>query len=258
MVNTDDKFAEFETIKLAEPKKAGSKIILRDVAREKVDIEVKHTKKIEKVEVPPEEKPHVISTKKVEKKTKPAEKLSAKEIKNREIEKAVKSATKFPVENTKKNHGVGFGWKRAILVTACTATIAFAVAYFINLASTDMSIQVAAMQSGIEATYPTYVPRDYVLSDVTSASGKVTIHFKKGTDGFGITEEESAWDSDALLNNYVKMTYGNEYTVVKEQGLTLYMGDNWEAWVNGGMLYKLFVDSGTLTKKQMKSIATSL
>jgi hypothetical protein len=258
MVNTDEKFTEFETIHLGEPEKAKSKIILRDVAREKVDIEVKRPTKIVKEEIKPEEKPRVISTRKEEKKPEPVVKLSAKEIKDREIEKAVKTASKFPMETPKKKRGVGLGWKRAVLITGCMATISFAVAYFINLASTDMSIQVAAMQSGIQATYPTYVPRDYKLSDVTSASGKVTIHFKKGTDGFGITEEETTWDSDALLNNYVKMTYGNDYSMIVEQGLTLYMGDNWEAWVNGGMLYKLFIDSGTLTKKQMKSIATSL
>ncbi len=257
-MSTESFFGEFETMKLAEPQKAASRIILRDVTRERTPIEVRRTTKMEKKTLAPEEKPRVISTKK-ETKQPQVVKLSAKEIKEREIEKAVKSASKFPINDTKKEKkSFEFGWKRMVLTTVCCATISFAIAYFINLASTDMSIKVAAVQSGIEANYPKYVPNDYILSDVTSSSGKVTIHFKKGSDGFGITEESSNWDSDALLNNYVKMTYGNDYTVVREQGLTIYMGDNWEAWVNGGMLYKLFIDSGNLTKKQMKSIATSL
>jgi hypothetical protein len=60
------------------------------------------------------------------------------------------------------------------------------------------------------------------------------------------------------LSNFIKPTYNNDYTVVREQGLTLYMGTNWQVWVNGGMLYKLNITSGTLTKKQLKAIATSL
>jgi len=257
-MSTESFFGEFETMKLAEAKKNTSRIILRDVTRERTPIEVRRMPKETKKELTPEEKPRVISTKKKVEQPQPV-KLTAKEIKQREIEKAVKSASKFPVTDTKKEKKqFEFGWKRMVLTTACCATISFAIAYIINLASTDMSIKVAAVQSGIEAKYPTYVPHDYELSDVTSSSGKVTIHFKKGSDGFGITEEKLDWDSDALLNNYVKMTYGNDYTLVREQGLTLYMGDNWEAWVNGGTVYKLFVDSGSLTKKQMKSIATSL
>ncbi|MBQ3296333.1 hypothetical protein IJG95_01325, partial [Candidatus Saccharibacteria bacterium] len=68
-----------------------------------------------------------------------------------------------------------------------------------------------------------------------------------------------SWDSSALLNNYVRENYSDdEYSVVIEQGLTIYMGSNWEAWVNGGLLYKLQVKTGSLTKKQLKTIATSL
>lgn len=121
-----------------------------------------------------------------------------------------------------------------------------------------MSIQVAASQSGINAKYPAYIPRGYEMSDVTSSSGKVSMRFK-GDDGeFIISEENSSWDSEGLLNNFIKPTYNNDYTVVREQGLTLYMGANWQVWVNGGMLYKLNITSGTLTKKQLKAIATSL
>ena len=120
-----------------------------------------------------------------------------------------------------------------------------------------MSLKVAAVQSGIDAAYPSYVPRGYSLSDVTSGTGKVSMHFKSADGEFGLTEENSSWDSEALLNNYVKQNYDNDYSVVREQGLTLYMGNDWETWVNGGVLYKLTIDSGSLTKKQMKSIATS-
>ena len=247
--------AEFETMKLDLSKKTtpSSRIILRDVAKEQpvsrvMDIKPKAPVKSEVKAVAPEPAK--------------AQKITAKEIKEQEIEKAIKAATKLPAteDNSRRQRKLfgEFGWARAVLAATCVATIVFATIYFINLASSDMSIKVAAMQSGIEATYPAYVPRGYELSDVVSSSGKITMHFNGEEGSFGLTEENSSWDSEALLNNYVKPTYNTDYTVIRENGLTLYMGNDWEAWVNGGKLYKLSVDSGSLTKKQMKSIATSL
>lgn len=280
----ESKPEEFETLKInTKIEKPESKIILRDVAKPVEEIEQKAAEPIapilsektevaeksqalqsaEKVEILPEPageaKPALIEPEPI--KVEPI-KPTAKEIKEREIEKAVKTATKLPETSRKRSRkssfATNFGWPRMVLAVACAATAMFAIVYFVNLTSTDMSLKVAAMQSGIEASYPSYVPRGYNLSDVTSASGKVTMNFKTDDSAFSISEENTTWDSDALLSNYIKPTYDEEYTVVREQGLTLYMGSNWEAWVNGGILYKLQIKSGTLTKKQMKTIATSL
>ena len=251
---TED-FEEFETLKLAAIEKLDSKIILRDVEKETITAAPKLEAKPE-----PEPKPmpvfHPVAQPQP---TVTPAKVPAPEIKKQEIEKAIKSATKMPAEQKRRKRSVfgEFGWTRAILATACITTAIFAVAYFVNMASADMSLQVAATQSGINAKYPT-APRGYELSDVTSSSGRVLMHYKSSEGEFGLTEESSNWDSEALLNNYIKSKYDNDYTVVREQGLTLYMGNSWEAWVNGGILYKLDIISGSLTKKQMKSIATSL
>ena len=257
-VKKEADFAEFETMKLDMSKKAASKVILRDVAKEKPLAQT--PKKEKKTQV----KTHVTAPKPVRtipKKQTSKSKPTAKEIKEQEIAKAISNAAKLPVTNVRRRKRTifgDFGLKRVVLATICVTTAIFAVVYFINLTSMDMSLKVAAMQSGINASYPSYVPRGYALSDVTSGSGRVSMHFRNGEDEFGLTEENSSWDSEALLNNYIKPNYEDDYTVVREQGLTLYMGWNWEAWVNGGILYKLSVNSGELTKKQMKSIATSL
>ena len=255
-VEKNEHFEEFETLKLAAIEKPTPKIVLRDVAKEQPIKAMPKTEAAPEPEEPlpvfrPVSKPHPMLA---------PTKVPAKELKQQEIEKAVKTATKMPVEEKRRKRGMfgEFGLARVILATACITTAVFAVAYFVNMASTDMSLQVAATQSGINAKYPSYVPRGYELSDVTSSSGKVSMHFKSDEGEFGLTEENSNWDSEALLNNYIKSVYGNDYTVVREQGLTLYMGGSWEAWVNGGMLYKLNIISGSLTKKQMKSIAVSL
>lgn len=257
--------SNFQTLKISrieEPLPPTSKIITRDVAKEKPLEEINDT--WTPAQTKTEKKPALAE--RIPQKAMSASKQakqSASEIKEREIERAVKTAAKLPETRNKRTRKGGFNfsnsnWTRAVLAIACATTAIFAVAYFINLTSTDMSLKVAAMQSGIEASYPSYVPRGYSLSDVTSASGKVTMNFVSDEGSFMIVEESSSWDSTALLNNYIKETYGDDYTVVREQGLTLYMGDTWEAWVNGGTLYKLNVTSGSLTKKQMKTIAASL
>ncbi|MBR3269727.1 hypothetical protein IKG07_00515 [Candidatus Saccharibacteria bacterium] len=255
-VEKSDHFEEFETLKLAAIEKPTPKIVLRDVAKEQP---IKIEPKVEANPEPEEPLPVFRPVSRPHPMVAPV-KVPARELKQQEIEKAVKTATRMPVEQKRRRRSVfgDFGWTRVILATACITTAVFAVAYFVNMASTDMSLQVAATQSGIDAKYPSYIPRGYELSDVTSSSGRVSMHFKGDEGEFGLTEENSSWDSEALLNNYIKSNYGNDYTVVREQGLTLYMGGSWEAWVNGGMLYKLTITSGTLSKKQMKTIATSL
>ena len=75
---------------------------------------------------------------------------------------------------------------------------------------------------------------------------------------FKLTEEKSSWDSNAFLNNFVKANWGINYTVVREQGITIYISNEADAsWVNGGLLYTLDSD-GQLSKKQIKNIVTSL
>ena len=124
----------------------------------------------------------------------------------------------------------------------------------------SISVRVAAMQTGIEASYPTYVPRDYQLSGVsTGDNSTVTLNFSgKDNDSFYITEEKSSWDSNALLNNYVKSEWDEDYTAVREQGVTLYIHNSDAVWVNGGILYKLKAVHGVLSKKVIKNIALSL
>ena len=201
--------------------------------------------------------------------TAPAEpaRPTAKELKERAIAKALATAakednteaktTKKSTEKTSKLH---FGFGRILLALSCATAAVFAIVYFVNLNMPDISLKVAAMQTGIEASYPSYIPRDYSLSDIVSEDGKVILNFSKSgsDDAFALTEERSAWDSNALYANYVKEEFGENYIIVREQGLSIYISGSNAAWVNGGIVYKLGATSGTLTKKQICSIAVSL
>ena len=196
-------------------------------------------------------------------------KVSAKELKDRAIKQALVSAQK-PEASAKKNSKkkkehtpMHFGIGRVVLALCCAATAVFAIVYFVNLNMPDISMRVAAMQTGMNPAYPTYVPRDYSISSITSENGKITMEFtnsKEGENGgaFMLIEEKSSWDTNALLTNFVKEEYGENYSIVKEQGLTIYISGNNAAWVNGGMVYKIKTTAGELSNKQIRSIAVSL
>lgn len=190
-------------------------------------------------------------------------KPTAKQLKDQAIQKALATAAassnqyKGDRPNKSKHH---FGLGRVALALSCAAAAVFAIVYFVNLNMPDISLKVAAIQTGIEATYPSYTPRDFSLSGIVSENGKITLNFANSStgDAYSLVEEKSSWDSNALLTNYVKEQYEENYTVVREQGLTIYISGSDASWVNGGIMYKLNTTSGSLTKKQISSIATSL
>ena len=192
-------------------------------------------------------------------------KATAKELKDQAIKKALAASSKaVEKDNAKKAKAekkakLHFGIGRVVLALSCAAAVVFAIVYFVGTNMPDISMRVAAMQTGINASYPGYVPREFSLSDIGSEEGKVTLNFRSGDNKtFSLAEESSSWDSNALLNNYVKPTYGEDYSIVREQGLTIYMNGSNAAWVNGGVVYKLSASPDTLTKKQIRSIAVSL
>lgn len=214
----------------------------------------------------------------------PVKKVSATELKEQAIRRALADANKISQpepekvraseviqksssedKSAKEASGLGvkkikFGAGRVLLALGCATIAVLAIVYFVNVNMPDISLKVAAMQTGIENPYPSYVPRDYSVSDVVSENGKITLNFKNSTTGgeFTLTEERSSWDSNALLANYVKDAYGENYTVIREQGLTLYVSGSDATWVNRGVVHKIKTISGTLTKKQLKAIAVSL
>lgn len=188
-------------------------------------------------------------------------KPSAKELKDRAIKKAladvVKKSPPAPIHKPKLTNLSHF-----FLALSCTAATIFVILYTTNLNKPTLPLRVAAMQTGINATYPSYVPRDFSLSDILSENQKITLNFRHKTleDRFSLTEEKSSWDSNTLLKNYVLPAFGKDYTILRDneltKGLTIYIHSYNATWLNGGVLYKLTSES--LTKRQIVDIATSL
>ena len=142
----------------------------------------------------------------------------------------------------------------AVASSICCMGVLYATLKF---SMPDISAKVAAAQNG--ASYPSFVPRDFTARSASFQKNIFSLEFV-GPDKtrFTLDQEKLPWDSNALLNNYVKPTWGEQYDTIREQGLTIYMYQSNAAWVNGGIVYKLNTTSGSLSKKQLKNIITSL
>ena len=179
-------------------------------------------------------------------------------------DKAVKSAmasvatmdTDKKSKKLKANHV--FSWKRVLAAFAVSAIVVGAIIFLVNKSMPNLSIQVAAMQANFDVAIPQYIPRGYECTSSTSDGNKISMTFTSG-DGssFTITEEPSSWSAATLETNYVKDKFAN-YTTVREQGLTLFVSGSSYAWIDEGILYNIETQSETLTKKQIKTIATSI
>ena len=133
-------------------------------------------------------------------------------------------------------------------------------AYFTYLNMPALSTRVAAAQSGINATYPGYLPSGYSLNGpVAYQQGSVAMKFaaNAGPQNYTLSQAHSDWDSTALLDDYVSPQAGNSYITTTTGGLTIYSYNNTSVWVNNGILYTINGNS-TLSDEQIQRIAASL
>ena len=190
----------------------------------------------------------------VAKEEKIAERVILKEMQaDKKVEKKAKKSEK-EVRHFKK-HKVG----RILLAFATSAACVIALAAIVKVNLPNISVKVAAVQTGVDASYPSYTPRDFAIHDVYTNGSTVIIQFDGPEDAtFTISEEKSSWDSSALLTNYVKGAYGTTYDTIREQGITIYVNHSNAAWVNNGIFYRITAEPGVLSKKQIKNIVGSL
>ncbi len=181
----------------------------------------------------------------------------AQVIKNEAIEKALNLPKQKP-QKTRKSLKTRF--PRVFSVGFTSIAILLLGGYLTYLNMPTISIRVAAVQAGIDASYPAYRPDGYRLSGpIAYNDGEVSMRFvaNAGPQNFTITEEKSSWDSSAVLENHVIPKAGDNYVPHTTGGLTVYMYGNNAAWVNGGILYSIGGDA-PLTNEQVLRIATSL
>ena len=188
--------------------------------------------------------------------------ISAQERKDRAIQEALRKVA--ATDDNTKLAGLSeikrTGHKKLAIVGAMAAVVFILLGYLTYLNMPDISVRVAAMQTGIENAYPNYVPSSYRLDGmVEEHDGRISMAFKNSAGNkFLLVEEKSTWDTSALLANYVEREWGQNYTVARGQGLTIYISGSNAAWVNGGVLYMITDTDGVLTASDLHDIAVSL
>lgn len=187
----------------------------------------------------------------------PAVHTPAYVTKDTEIKKAL--AHSAPSKRRAKKSKRTFAMPKVFNIASASLAVLLLAGYFTYLNIPSISVRVAASQAGIDASYPDYQPSGYRLNGpVAYDSGQVSIKFASNTgpQSFTIDQQQTNWDSSALLENYVEKR-ASDYVPHQKGGLTIYTFGDDAAWVNGGILYTVTGNS-QLSDEQILRIATSM
>ena len=172
----------------------------------------------------------------------------------RESKKAAQKREKQAKAQTKMRR------TRFFSVASASLALLMLGGYFTYLNIPNLSVRVAAAQSGVNASYPGYRPDGYALQGFVTYD-KDTVSMKFAANGspqsYRIDQTKKNWDSSAVLENYVKPRAGGSYVPYSERGLTIYTFGTNAAWVNNGILYTIDGDA-PLSSDQILHIATSM
>lgn len=118
-------------------------------------------------------------------------------------------------------------------------------------------LQMASAKAGFDASLPTAQPAGFDLNKLNYSPGVVAARFDDGSRHYTITQKQSNWDNQALLNNFVAADYP-DYRTVAADGHVIYLYGNHDAtWVNGGVWYVVQSD-GSLSDQQLIDLAATL
>lgn len=225
-----------------------------------------HPQQTRQQSVTPDRKPtpHPIAAKVLQKsrpKKAAATAVSAKDIKERAISAALapkEVATKAKKQSSRRSLSKR---TRRLLAIGGGVLVAIVGAVIVYFTIPSISVNFAAQQAGVSASYPSYTPDGYAFSQpVAYEPGTVTLTFvsRSGAGSYTLTQARSSWDSTAVLESVVKPAAGNDYTTTQERGLTLYSYNDSTVWVNSGTLYTITSHDTHLQPEQIRRIATSL
>lgn len=150
------------------------------------------------------------------------------------------------------------GPARPLAVVLSVIGLVMLGAYFWQANYPAVALKLAGMKSGINVAVPAYLPTGWSISrEVTSSDGSISYKVSKNDQAFKVTETNTSWDSQALLEQYV-IPKSKDYLALQAEGLTIYVyGDNQAVWVANGTLHKLEGNHG-LSQDEIIRIATSL
>jgi len=107
---------------------------------------------------------------------------------------------------------------------------------------------------------PSYKPGGFALSGpITYSTGKISVSYQSNSDNrsYRVTQSNSAWNSETLLDNFVAVNR-RAYQTFQDRGKTIYIYDGSNAtWVDRGVWYQI-EGASSLSSDQLLRIANSL
>ncbi|MDO4773663.1 MAG: hypothetical protein Q4A37_00880 [Candidatus Saccharibacteria bacterium] len=171
------------------------------------------------------------------------------------MEKAAAPKQSRRQKKTRQSRGLFGSWMQTVAVGMAVMVLG---GYFTYLSMPNISIRMAAIQSGVNAKYPGYRPDGYALrGPISFKNGEVSMKFAYagGEQHYTLTQQKSNWDS-AAVKEYAA-SEGEVLTTTMVDGLTIYGHGDRATWVNGGVLYQI-TSHAPLSSQQIQKIATSL
>lgn len=181
-------------------------------------------------------------------------------IKNQAIDNAMaQDAPKAKRVRNKTKRKASKWQPRFMTIASASLALILLGGYFTYINMPNLSVRVAAVQAGVDASYPQYKPDGYHLKGtVAYEPGQVNMKFSSSAGPyFEIEQAKSDWDSTALLENYVEKNAGDNYTITNDRGLTIYNFAGKTVWVNGGIMYTISGDA-PLSGDQIQRMVASL
>lgn len=125
----------------------------------------------------------------------------------------------------------------------------------------NIALNLANRQLGINGHMPAHVVDGFELNGYPAASGQnLVLNYKnQANDHYEIKQSKSSLDSESVLIKIVKPEAGDDYSINRQDGLTVYIFDENKQviWSNGGILYRISANT-SLTPENIYRLSTSL
>lgn len=124
---------------------------------------------------------------------------------------------------------------------------------------TNLTLRFANAQAGFHASLPTYQPSGYGVGNFNYSAGSVgtTFHNSANNRDYSLVQQTTKWDSQALLDNYVRINNPSYHTLQSGNQIIYVYGKNDASWIKDGIWYQL-TSNGSLSTSQVLNIAASV
>lgn len=183
--------------------------------------------------------------------------ISSRTVKEHLLQKAVQQV---PAEPTSTHTAARASKSRFASAAMTSLALVMLGGYLTYINIPNLSIRVAAANTGIDASLPAYQPAGYKISGpIGYGNGEVNVNYKaaNSSQGYKLTQRPTDWDPVATLDNYVESDSNSDYQIRSVQGLTVYTYDKKAVWVDGGILH-VIDGNATLSSQQVERIVASM